>query len=536
MAGEAAKPESLQDRLIDDLRRRHIELAAGRAWALQVAEALARPPRGWARWLPAWLWRRKLAARVERRGLFDGEAYLARYPEVAAAGMDPLTHFLGHGLVEGRAGLPVVRPGVPAPGLVAEILACGLFDPAWYCARHGLGEMAPADAVVDYLRESTFDPLRDPGPLFSGAWYILRHDDLRGIHPLEHVLRFGLREGRALFDPVAADAFMAGAAGEGLAPLAGFFAADRRVVVLCWKDGNFFFEDIARYLVSHLGRLGFVAELRHDDGGLADEGHDFVVVAPHEYCVHGPGAQWGAARRAAAIHVNTEQWHTGWFALALGKMLDSRRALDINPASARGLARLGISAGFLPLLPAAGGPFDVPRAGLTAQTTALRDVLPLSWPEDAAARPYDVLFVGTMNDRRGEVLARLAPQLAGRDCFIHAPRLAGPVTASHPDMIPAADVAQLARNAKVLLNIHQGESRYFPWHRLFLAGIAEGCVVVTEPCVATGVLVAGVHYLEAEAGEMGAMLDWLLGTDDGRARMAAVRRDCAALCAGLMAG
>ena len=53
MAGEAAKPESLQDRLIDDLRRRHIELAAGRAWALQVAEALARPPRGWARWLPA---------------------------------------------------------------------------------------------------------------------------------------------------------------------------------------------------------------------------------------------------------------------------------------------------------------------------------------------------------------------------------------------------------------------------------------------------------------------------------------------------
>lgn len=39
---------------------------------------------------------------VERSGLFDAEFYLRTYPAVAAAGIDPLTHFLERGGAEGR--------------------------------------------------------------------------------------------------------------------------------------------------------------------------------------------------------------------------------------------------------------------------------------------------------------------------------------------------------------------------------------------------------------------------------------------------
>lgn len=58
---------------------------------------------------PAWWrlmpeqWRHtSLRQLAKRKGLFDDETYLARNPDVAAAGMDPLQHYMFHGCVEGR--------------------------------------------------------------------------------------------------------------------------------------------------------------------------------------------------------------------------------------------------------------------------------------------------------------------------------------------------------------------------------------------------------------------------------------------------
>ena len=463
---------------------------------------------------------------------------MACNPEVAAARLDGLLHFLSYGIGEGRQGVPAIAsrsPAATSSKLIQGILDSGLFDPAWYEARYEFVSATPEEAVEDYLFQSSYDPLRDPGPLFSGAHYLMQHPDIRGMHPLEHFVTFGLNEGRGAVSAIAADAFMEGAGDHALVPLAGLLDSDRRVVVLHWSQGNFFFSDIARYLVDYLSRAGYRAEIATDDAGFEPGQHQFVVVAPHEYCVHGPGAAWSDSRLAAAVYVNTEQWHTSWFSLALGKMLKSRKALDINPASARGLTRLGIAAGFLPLLPQTGGVFAFPRAPLSAPTTARRAVKPLTWPERFEDRPYDVLFVGALNDRREMALGQLAPCLAQYDCFIHSPRLMGPVNSGNVNMIPSADVAQLARNSRVLLNIHQGESRYFPWHRLFLSGICEGAVVVTEPCVATGVLVAGEHYLEVELAAMGEFLDRLLGTAAGLERMLEIRRNCVDLQARLQA-
>jgi hypothetical protein len=112
--------------------------------------------------------------------------------------------------------------------------------------------------------------------------------------------------------------------------------------------------------------------------------------------------------------------------------------------------------------------------------------------------------------------------------------LQGPVNASSANMIPSADFNQLARNSRILLNIHQGESRYFEWHRLFVSGICEGCVVVTEPCIDTGMLTAGIHFLEIEAGLMGEYVDWLLLTVEGKQKMEQVYHSCSGFRDGLI--
>lgn len=42
-------------------------------------------------------------ARLKKNRLFDPDAYLAANPDVARAGVDPLQHYLVHGLSEGRS-------------------------------------------------------------------------------------------------------------------------------------------------------------------------------------------------------------------------------------------------------------------------------------------------------------------------------------------------------------------------------------------------------------------------------------------------
>ncbi|MEO6091657.1 MAG: hypothetical protein ABIT04_09445 [Novosphingobium sp.] len=488
------------------------------AWLHQLAMELARMPQGWRRWLPLWLWRRKLEQRLSRNGIFDTADYVFRYPDVGIRGLSPVYHYLAHGMSEGRDGGACVT-GPPGTELdldaIPAILASGLFDARWYAAQYGVSG-TDQQLVEDFLKASTQDTLRRPGPLFSSAFYSLEHPDTRAFNPLVHYVRRGMREGRRAFQSPVADAFMTQAADRPIHSFHDFLEAGRPVLVLYWKDGNFFFTDIARYVAETLAGGGFEVRLLDEHRGLDLDGLEIVVVAPHEYCVHGPGTEFTAEIAARLIHVNLEQWHTSWFSLALDKMLTSRKALDINPLSARGLARLGIKAGFLPLLPRPGGVFDFGREPPSKQLTGLRAIKPLTYPAKVLERPYDILFVGYLNNRRARALAELGHVLSDYDCFLHAPRLTGPVTSDSPNMIGSRDLAQIALNAKLLLNIHQGESHYFEWHRLVVSGIAQGCVPLTEPCAAIGLVVPGEHYIEARLDEMADRIAWLLGTAPGR--------------------
>ena len=68
---------------------------------LEVQTQLAELPMWWAFLSESERSKRKLH-KLNRAGLFDGQAYLDLYPDVAEASMDPLRHYLLHGMEEGR--------------------------------------------------------------------------------------------------------------------------------------------------------------------------------------------------------------------------------------------------------------------------------------------------------------------------------------------------------------------------------------------------------------------------------------------------
>ncbi len=125
------------------------------------------------------LLRPRATAFREMRLIVDAAWYRATYPDVAAAGEDPVQHFLRSGIREGR------RPN-------------RFFDPIWYLRAYP--DAAGQNPVLHYVLRGRRER-RDPGPFFSLSTYLDRYPDVArtGTDPLEHFIRHGQREGRVTF-------------------------------------------------------------------------------------------------------------------------------------------------------------------------------------------------------------------------------------------------------------------------------------------------------------------------------------------------
>ena len=75
--------------------------ASQRTWLAEAYGVLASRPWWWAL-LPREWGRRREHNRLKRRRLFDARRYLELYPDVALEGMDPVRHYILHGMLEGR--------------------------------------------------------------------------------------------------------------------------------------------------------------------------------------------------------------------------------------------------------------------------------------------------------------------------------------------------------------------------------------------------------------------------------------------------
>jgi hypothetical protein len=121
-------------------------------------------PSGIAGMFRAWPYLRAIVA------LFDRDFYLRKYPDVAAAGVNPLRHYLEHGAGEGRK---------PHP----------LFDHDFYLLCCPEARDAAEPSILHFLKQAV--PRGNPHPLFDCESYLRAHSEavMRKINPLVHYVR-----------------------------------------------------------------------------------------------------------------------------------------------------------------------------------------------------------------------------------------------------------------------------------------------------------------------------------------------------------
>ena len=156
--------------------------------------------------------------------LFDEAYYLAQNPDVKAAGVDPLQHYLSSGYKEGRDPNAYFstslylknNPDVAAGGLnpLLQFEAGGYAEGRNPSATFSLGDYLAANPdvkaaglnpLLHFLKygraegRSAFPVGSTPGPLFDAAFYYARNPDVRaaGADAYAHYLSNGYREGRA---------------------------------------------------------------------------------------------------------------------------------------------------------------------------------------------------------------------------------------------------------------------------------------------------------------------------------------------------
>ncbi len=154
--------------------------------------------------------------RVLKSGLFDAEFYLRKYPDVAAAGLDPLQHFVLNGGREARS--PSQRFDGPYYVLTnpdAQYADNILLD--WLCEGKK-GRRVPPQPLPDALvtapagipsgsnsvvvtscSDAKYKVARDSG-LFDVEHMVSAYADVAeaGVDPLEHYLTQGWRENRSI--------------------------------------------------------------------------------------------------------------------------------------------------------------------------------------------------------------------------------------------------------------------------------------------------------------------------------------------------
>ena len=142
---------------------------------------------------------------------FDTRLYLIHNPDVAAAGADPLEHYLRYGATEGRSTYEAIGDAVNG------------FDAQYYLLQNPDVAAAGANALQHFNTYGWHEG-RNPNAYFDTAGYLSHYADVAaaGVNPLQHYAQFGWHEGRdpsAQFDTLKYLAANGDVAAAGVNPL-----------------------------------------------------------------------------------------------------------------------------------------------------------------------------------------------------------------------------------------------------------------------------------------------------------------------------
>jgi hypothetical protein len=236
----------------------------------------------------------------------------------------------------------------------------------------------------------------------------------------------------------------------------------------------------------------------------------------------GKGESWqkNSSWLSKTIMVNVEQPQTSWFSKSFHILRQSALILDINLKSAIFLKQIGLPAHFFPL----GYLSDYQPFTFYADKPNLVPLNSISSKEWKSISDFntsldrrfiDILFVGHLNNKREEFFAKNASWLSKYRCFLHIPPVKGPLLKTDKNTLSTEAVIGLSQRSKILLNIHQGDLDYFPWHRIIFHGLWQKTLVITEPCHPIPKLSSGEHYIESSLDEMESKINWFLNTKEG---------------------
>lgn len=256
-----------------------------------------------------------------------------------------------------------------------------------------------------------------------------------------------------------------------------------RVDLFATSKSNLFILEIGALVAAGFRELGCDARLCLDEIPSENPPADTlqIVVTPHEFynlflSEKLPRERMRGLTRKVHL-LCTEQPETGWFQSNLQWAHYSIGTADINPLGvaayrARGLRAHQLQLGYHEIL-------------------SHRERIPHH------RRSNDIVFLGSMTPRREEFFAQHAGFFARHQCHLRLVPLEFAKTKATRSYLSAERRNELLADARIVLNLHYSEQKYFEWHRMLVA-LANGCCIISETCQGHGRLVPGKHFIMVE--------------------------------------
>jgi glycosyltransferase involved in cell wall biosynthesis len=284
----------------------------------------------------------------------------------------------------------------------------------------------------------------------------------------------------------------------------------RAVHLFVTSKSNLFIREIADLLCAGFRAAGYEAQLLIDQipAEKTEEGKIQIVVTPHEFfnLFLRDKLSWEKMQRLTnhLFLLGTEQPESEWFDSNLVTAPHARAMLDIHLAGVIAYRACGLPCFHLPL-------GYHPMLEQTDQPTQ---------PE----RYIDVCLLAAKTDRREEFIAANADFFAARNCHLRLVPIEFAKTKETRSYLPIPQRNALLQRAKILLNVHYSDLRYFEWHRALIA-MANRCCLITETCEGFEPLVPGKHFVMAKADELTACCEYYLEHEDERKAITAAAYD-----------